>query len=622
VTIVNENNQMQMQIKPTNKAAYPLLQLGISTTAADKAMMLLGADGAGEAQIEERVGHLARLCVACGSLQNAKLAYSLALRSGVPLNQDTCLSLAEALACSDCVPAGVRLWKTAQEAGVTDPLSLATAARLGEDGSGQIKVLSLLQKFPDRVAVIGELARRLTSVGWACEGSWGGYHSPDRGLVWWDYAAPEQRKSFGMSLQSESIDLTNKLGIEFCFEARHEILGTTDRCHLEVSTDDGRRWEKLVKFEGCASWDTQRVDLSAFRDQKIRLRFHVLSGGQREGRGIEIASPRLEEVAVTQHQRVTFPALPGGWEAQGPRDAFSQSLVGKQSELALDSAPFETEGFVEPAVTLEARVVASSVYAEGKVEILDDDGELVAQKKIAGGDDWQKITLRVPYGGDTRYHISFWSRFATRRDEDGFWIRNLVLKAGSDGTREVIPLDGGHEDGPLEQKALVELLEHGDLDELRRLESLRQGLPDLRSSLALSRLLEEESQVGPLLMLFSRLKDEAVHAFTLLKELATGEDLELQASVLLTSGLGNYASTRDYLGDGLLSPAEFEDNCRLYLTLRKQWNEEQARRGLALILTPVADEESADRRAQFLEIFEENPDAEQFFPAWENHWAE
>jgi hypothetical protein len=270
---------------------------------------------------------------------------------------------------------------------------------------------------------------------------------------------------------------------------------------------------------------------------------------------------------------------------------------------------------------LEARIVASSVYAQGKIEVLDSEGSIVAQEHLDGGDAWRKISLSIPLKSEPELTLSFWSRFAKRRDEDGFWVRDLVLKTGEEKSRETILLDGGYEDGHQERRALVQLLETGSLQELERLERLRRGLPSLKSSLALASLLENESQVGALLKLFAQLKEEAVQAFSLLKELASGEDLDLQASVLLTSGLENYPSTRDHLGDGLLSLSEFEDNCRLYLELREGWTEDEARRGLSLLLTPVAAEDSAERRRQFVQLFQAKPEAASFFQAWDAYWS-
>ena len=611
---------MNMQTEPTHKAAGRLLELGVSSDEADKALLLVGADGADPSLVEERVEYLAQLCQACGSLQNAKLAYSLAVRSGMVLGRETCRLLAESVRCSECVPAGVRLWKTALKAEVVDPLFLATAASLGEDGLEQIRVLNLLNLHPERLPLAAELARRLKAHGWHCDGSWGAFNDPDRGLVWWDNAVPEKRQSFGMVLGTRPIDLKNRLGARFLFDVRHEIVGSTDRCHLELSTD-GRRWEKLVKFEGVSDWKTVEVDLSRTGSKSLLLRFHVVSGGNREGRGMELSNPRLESVQATRQQKLSFGQLSEGWEHDGPQDGASTSLVGTESESMVCSLPFSLRGMVAPTLTMEAKVQASSVYAEATVEVVSGQGEVLLKESIHPSSDWQRLSLLLPSTPQEGLSVRFWSRFAKRRERDGLWIRDARLQAGVEESRELLFFDGGYGDGSKEQKALLTLLETGSLEDLERLVRLRQGLPDLQSAMALSSLLTCESQIPALLLLFSRLKDGAEAAFRLLEELAVDEDLLLQASVLLLSGLDSYPSTRDHLGDGLLTPGEFEDNCRLYLRLRRTWSEEEARRGLSLLLTPVGAEEPLQRRDSFLSVLEENPEPEAFFQAWDHLWA-
>jgi hypothetical protein len=611
---------MQMQIEPTNKAATRLLELGISTDAADKALLLLGADGASPSEVATRVQYLIDLTHSCGSLQNAKLAYSLASRSETKLTPESCALLSEALRCSDCVPAGVRLWKTALEANALDPVCLGTAARLGEDGGTQIRVLKLLKDVPAKLPLAAELARRLKAIGWECEGSWGAVQDPDHGLVWWDFAAPKERLAYGMTLTASPLLLRNRLGAKLLFSVRHEILGTTDRCHLEVSLD-GKRWEKLVKFEGQSDWREVEIDLSRFRDERIVLRFHVLSGGQREGRGIEITNLRVSSVQSVRQQGFLFDTLPEGWSkvAGGPT---AEILIAQESEVSLQSMPFSTLERVAPTVTFEAKMASSSVYAEARVEVLDHHDEVVGLVQLDGGSDWKKCTLNLLESSAPELRLRIWSRFAKRREDDGFRIRNLGLRSGIAEGRETLFLDGGHGDGSKELKALLHLLESDSQDALERLARLRAGLPNLRSALALSSQVESEEQIPALLKLFSALNEEAVHAFALLKRLDSDEDLLLQSSVLLVSGLENYPSTRDHLGDGLLSGPEFEDHCRIYLRLRENWTEEESRRGLSLLLTPIADEDSALRKSTFLDILEMVPSAELFFPAWGKHWAD
>lgn len=607
---------MQMQMQPTKKTASRLLELGVSAEAADRAILLLGADGADSQELEQRIELLVGLSRACGNLQNAKLAYSLAQRSEASLNTNTAPLLADALRCCDCVPAGVRLWKTALEAGVEDSKCLRAAARLGEDGAGQIKVLRQLQAKPELIEVVHELARRLTAPGWQCEGSWGAYSHPEKGLIWWDHADPDSRQSFGMSLTTGPINLRGRLDSQLKFEARHTILGTTDRCHLEVSTD-GRRWEKMLKFEGKSDWKDYEVDLSQFGDRSIHLRFHVLSGGHRQGRGVEVGRIRVESVQVTQESGLLFPSGVEGWRLPEPEQGPSQPLYCDTSECSLESETFSIADFVAPTISMQAKVISSSVYAESRVEILNSEGDVIATAGQDGASDWTNVSLCLAEHTETELRVRLWSRFAKRRDDGGFYARYLRLKAGTKESREVQLFDGGYEDGLSEQRALLELLESADLQHLEQLATLRRGLPSLKSALVLSRLLQNEEQIPALLNLFSILKDDAIQAFSLLQDLAGGEDLLLQSKVLLKSGVDKYPSTRDHLGDGLLSKEEFEDHCRLYLELRESWTEDETRRGMSMLLTPIADEDAQTRRERFQSILEMHPKLEAFIEAWE-----
>lgn len=602
---------MNMKMKPDHRER--LLELGISNRAAERALKLLSAQEPSPEGLAERVETLVLLARSCGNVQNAKLAYSLAGRSGVTLNRDSALLLAQALRCCECVPAAVRLWKTASDHGISDPVALATAARLGQDGATQIRVLNLLKNQSKRLKLAAELSRQLCAPGWESDGSWGAVSDPERGLVWWDNAAAGERRSFGMTLTSDELDLSDLLGVKFQFEFRHQILGTTDRCHLEVSTN-GRLWHKLRKFEGQTDWQTAEIDLSKYHGETIFLRFHVLSGGQREGRGIEIAKPRLLAHRCLRRAIFEFPET-AGWHQEG--EGITQVLHGTESEVDLESEPQNFQSRVSPTVVADAKMASSSVYGEARIDILDETGDVCATETLNGSGDWSQVRLEVPHSVGSSFRLRLSSRFAKRKDEDGFWLRNLSLKSGTAESFDVLALDGGHDDGVKERKALLALLEDDSERELEKLARLRQGLPSLKLALALAAMLETEDQIPALLKLFSSLKEEAVHAFGLLKDLASGEDLCLQSDVLLVSGIENYPSTRDHLGDGLLPASEFEENCELYLKLRQSWSEEQARRGFSLLLTPLADEDGNFRRERFVQLLSGLDSAEELFAAWD-----
>lgn len=601
---------------PSQAELQPFLEMGISSAQAEKAVRYLRADGAANGTLASRTRRLAQLANACGSLQNAKLAYSLASRSGEEPDDQGVRLLSASLSCCDCVPAAVRLWKTAVEAGVRDESLLLTAARLGGDGAETVKLLNLLHANPGHAEVANGLARQLAAPGWHAEGSWGGRPDAERRLIWWDYARAAERVPFGMSLTSDPISLVARVGSRFCFEARWEITGVTDRCHLEISKDGGKKWDKLTRYEGSSDWCQQEVNLQDYDGHAVILRFHVLSGGQRQGRGFEMAAPRIEGVPVTRRLHLSFPQLAEGWQRR-PGEDRGEALSGHQSESALTSSALELPAMESPTLTLEGRLVASSVYAKASVEVEGEQGvEQILE--VPTGSEWR--ALRLSLIGSPRLTFRLLARFNSRKDEDGLWVRKMMVQGGDPGRRQTIALDGGGEDGEKERIELLRLLAGGELERLSTLAELRRGLPSLRSALALLPLITAPDHVAVLLDLFSRLKDDAIPSFTLLTELAAGEDLALQTQVLLTSGRAAYSSTRDHLGDGLVTAEEFADNCRLYLEMRQKWSEETARAGMGLLMTPVAGEALSERAGLFRRLVAEHTSAEQLFAAWERAW--
>jgi hypothetical protein len=602
--------------QPTSET-QPLLELGIPPEQAEKALRYLRADGTANGALAARTRRLAQLASACGSLQNAKLAYSLASRSREELDDQEVALLSVSLSCCECIPAAVRLWKSAVESGVCDETLLVTAARLGGDGTETVRLLKLLGAHPEQAELVAGLVRQLAAPGWHAEGSWGALPDLNRELVWWDFARADKRVPFGMSLTSDPISLAGKVGTRFRFQARWEITGVTDRCHLEITRDGGRKWDKLARYEGVRDWSTQEVDLQDYDGQTVSLRFHVLSGGQRQGRGFEMSAPTLSTVPVTRRLKVGFPQLEAGWLRRNSEDR-SEAISGHQSESPIESARLALPEMECPTLTLEGRLIASSVYAKAAIEVEGSEG-LQQALEVPAGSDWKTLRLPLTCGQDISLRLS--ARFNPRKDDDGLWARKLMVQGGEPGGRQTIPLDGGGEDGDKERLGLLQLLADDDWDRLRDLAVLRRGLSSLRSALALLPLVKAPEHAAVLLQLFSRLKEEAIPSFRLLTESAgSGEDLSLQTQVLLAAGLPFYLSTRDHLGDGLVTPGEFEENCRIYLAMRELWSEETARSGLGLLMTPIAGESLTERVELFKTLLPQYPNAVDFFAAWDQAW--
>ena len=600
------------------KGRQRVLELGVPTEQAERAILLLNSEEVEAPELLARIERLVEVAHATGSLQSAKLAYSLAIRNGLEFDSATVKLLVASLTNSDCVPAAVRLCKQAVEAGTVTSETLRTAVLLAYDSQTQQRVLESFRSHPEQVAMIEPVAESFAAPGWKAEGSWGAFSVAGAGAVWWDNARPELRENYGMSLRSSQIDLTQKLGTTLEFRCRYQILGVTDRCHLEASKDE-KTWTKLCRFDGESEWQSKSIDLRPFEGQKLFLRFHVLSGGQRKGRGIEISDLQLSTVQVTRRIGVLFDELREGWVLH-PSSGLSSALSGSVSESPQLSAPMNLPALEAPALCFEAKFSASSVYGEAIVELLNSDEQALAQQTLAVDSEWRAFRIPLPDEADQPV-VRLSARFSQRRATDGLHVRNLAVLGGEPGERSVVLLNGAIDDGIQEQKALLTILEHGDLAELGRLLSLRRGLASLGDAIALLPLARTALDVSVLLILHSRLGSESLMAFDLLRTLPEEEDLELQCSVLLTSGMECFFSTRDHLGFGLLTLQEFEDNCRLYLQIRERWDEADTRRALSSLLTPVVTESLAERRAKFLSTLTDEMEAEEFFQAWEFAWV-
>ncbi|MGE0493816.1 MAG: hypothetical protein AB7S38_31695 [Vulcanimicrobiota bacterium] len=549
------------------------------------------------------------LAQTCGSWSAAKLALSL-LRE--PLETPS-QELHQALRSNHCVPAAIRLCEALRQSGCQDQerrlLALEAAALLSDGARQQVELLQhLLDSAPlETLESLAFLARQLRLVGWEACGSWGLVEDPQRGLVINDGAHPDRREAFGMTFTSEPISLEGQIRSKLQFMAKVEILGLTDRCHLEVSSD-GQEWVKLVKFDGSQPWSSREVDLSAYDGQTIRLRFHVISGHDRQGGGVYL--DRLCLTGVLPDRSLAL-----GWQAQ----AWERDVVVAGSEIPwactsgddnhLTSQPIVLDSIGSPTLLLSYRLQTSSLYERCQLELQVDEQDWQEVSAFESGEGRRTIDL-APYGGRT-VRLRFSTNLNPRRPGDGFFLTRLKLvgTGASHSCHRMAPLDGSPEDGQPQREGLRQLALAGRFEELGHLARLVAQLKSVACALSFLPHLQTEQDLQALLVLHLAFKEQAGELFERLRASSRGdEDLERLARLMVLTGPDGYLAARDLLGEGLLAAGEVDANIDLYLELARLWGVDLAESAFNLLLVPVAAESLAERRQAFVQLVQACPD--------------
>ncbi|MCA9793717.1 MAG: hypothetical protein KC910_18020 [Candidatus Eremiobacteraeota bacterium] len=558
------------------------------------------------AGLTERFRFLAQTC---GSWSAAKLALSLLREPLATPSQE----LHQALRSNHCVPAAIRLCEALRQSGCQDEarrlLALEAAALLSDGARQQVELLQHLLESatPEALESLAYLARQLRLVGWEACGSWGLVEDPQRGLVINDGAHPEQREAFGMTYTSEPICLEGQIRSRLQFMARLEILGLTDRCHLEVSSD-GQEWVKLTKFDGVQEWANREVDLSAFDGQTIRLRFHVISGHDRQGGGVFL--DRLCLTGVLPDRSLAL-----GWQTQG----WEKDVVVSGSEVPwacsspddnhLTSLPIALDAIDSPTLLLSYRLQTSSLYERCGLELKVDDQDWQEVTIFETGEGRRTIDL-APYQGSS-VRLRFSTNLNPRRPGDGFYLTRLKLVGtGTSHTcHRLAPLDGSPEDGQPQREALRQLALAGRFEELGHLARLVEQLKSVACALSFLPHLQNEQDLRALLVLHLAFKERAGDLFEQLRASSRpDEDLERLARLMVLTGPEGYLGARDLLGEGLFSPGEVDANIDFYLELARVWGVEMAESAFNVLLVPVAAESLAERRQAFAQLVTACPD--------------
>lgn len=568
-----------------------------------------------EQPLDELVELFLRLARACGSWAQAKLALSLLCHSQCSRTPSTADELELLLSRGDCVPAAIRLWETLQRAPGCDAErrseALECAALLAGGGRRQAELLERMLEpdFPRAVVVHAlTLARRLRRPGWLPEGSWGLVDEPGVGVVWSDGAKLENRVAFGMTLTSAPVSLSGTTRSQFKFRYRCDIKGLTDRCHLEVAGQNGK-WVKLMKFDGEHPWSDAEVDLSAYDGQVVTLRFHVISGHDREGEGVALTGFRLEGVVPDTSLPVRWQPQ-SGWERRPLELGEQLAWVGTEADSPLVCEALDTGSVSLPMLKFRYRFKASSVYQSATLHGVSDAGERLQLLKIEASPKWRSAEVCLE-SLPSPLSFEFSSNILPRRDDDGLFLTDLKL-IGSLGEpqRRHLDLDGSWHDGDLEANRIAELLREKQLQKLEHLNSLAQRLRSVRAALSLEAHIQNETDLEALAELYLAFEERAPEFYQQVVEACQpGEEHLALSRLLVVTGPEHFAAVRDILGEGVLPLSELSANQRLYLQLGDHWSPQDREEAFRRIMVPITEESLSDRRQAFARLLEQWPDS-------------
>lgn len=140
--------------------------------------------------------------------------------------------------------------------------------------------------------LVGQQPRLLATPHWSPEGDWGESDDDGFALSWADSPGRDYRPNVNQSLTSDWLDLGASQRPQLSFKARYDIERFSDKCHLEVRTEN-HDWQPLDAFNGSSDWQAHRYSLEPFRGQKVQLRFRLQSDDSREQEGIELSACRI-----------------------------------------------------------------------------------------------------------------------------------------------------------------------------------------------------------------------------------------------------------------------------------------------------------------------------------------
>jgi hypothetical protein len=149
------------------------------------------------------------------------------------------------------------------------------------------------------VGANGDIGKALVSAGdrsqaWTAEGTWGRERLGNGAVAWSDSPQAKYLDNTDASLTSSAFHVGDAATLTFV--EQHVTEATYDFCALEISRD-GKKWDELARYTGTGSATSQRVDLSAYKDADVQIRFRMHSDGSNVGDGISIWDIKLNQAA-------------------------------------------------------------------------------------------------------------------------------------------------------------------------------------------------------------------------------------------------------------------------------------------------------------------------------------
>ncbi|MGE0492081.1 MAG: S8 family serine peptidase [Vulcanimicrobiota bacterium] len=125
---------------------------------------------------------------------------------------------------------------------------------------------------------------------WGAQGEWARVDSPGRGQVYTDSPGGDYGPGRDQSLTSKPVDLTHWKGAELHFDSKVDTEDGYDKCKVEVYGKKWWRtaWRAVATLDGEKDWAHQKIDLSDYDGQEIKLRFRFLSDDSRHRDGVYI----------------------------------------------------------------------------------------------------------------------------------------------------------------------------------------------------------------------------------------------------------------------------------------------------------------------------------------------
>ncbi len=122
---------------------------------------------------------------------------------------------------------------------------------------------------------------------WSTDGAWGKVEVEGRGHVYTDSPEGAYPPSSDSALTSRAFDLSTVGSPVLQFKIKHDTERNFDKVFLEIS-NDGENWNELAAYHGLTDWREKAVDLSAYENQTVQVRFRLTSDRSIQKDGVYI----------------------------------------------------------------------------------------------------------------------------------------------------------------------------------------------------------------------------------------------------------------------------------------------------------------------------------------------